>query len=148
MGYRSDVQAVIYGPSDDMLRFVTASKMNDKFKPIWTEMKTELHIFTTGAGKTNATTFLHLNCKDVKWYLTYPDVQAWSALMREAEEEFDLQYELIRVGEEDGDVERDQSADCDWILGTSRPEIYLDVNESMKTEGFPNETDNSSTSEK
>ena len=145
MGYRSDVQAVIYGPSDDMLRFVTASKMDDKFKAIWKDMAGELNIFTLGGG--SQITVLHLKCEDVKWYTTYPDVAAWHQLMVEADQDYDLHYEFIRVGEENGDVDRDQSPDCDWLLGLGRPTIYLDVATELTTKGFPNETDNTSTGE-
>ena len=145
MGYRSDVQAVIYGPSDEMLRFVTASKMDDKYKLVWKEFDAQLNVFTMGAAKPDPVTVLHLKCEDVKWYTDYPDVAAWHALMVEADQDYHLHYEFIRIGEEDGDVEKDNSPDCDWLLSVGRPEIYLDVAMVLTLEGFPNETNDSPT---
>ena len=48
MGYRSDVQAVIYGPSDEVLRFVAATKLEGKYKAAWQEFESykQIKIFT------------------------------------------------------------------------------------------------------
>lgn len=149
MGYRSDVRAIIYGPTDVMQRFVTAAKLSEEYKQIFTEFfVAELRIFTVNAGASDAWSVLEIACEDVKWYEDYPDVKMWHSFMRSVEDEDDwkeLNYEFVRIGEEDGDVEYARSCDCDYILSVTRPTAEVDITRSHMTEGFPDETDQSST---
>lgn len=152
MGYRSDVRAIIYGDTDLMQRFVAAARLDAKHKEVFDSFDTQLHIHTFNPGTPDAWSLMDLRCDDVKWYPDYPDVRAWHDLMREVDEDADwhgLNYEFVRIGEEDGDIEWDRSADCcDYLLETSRPVANVAVNARNSVKGFPDETDQNSTGEK
>lgn len=67
---------------------------------------------------------------DVKWYDSYPEVQAFEAfwdkfmeLAEEPEEGGDPIFwacEFMRIGEEDDDVEQKSSRNCEWLLYLQR----------------------------
>lgn len=148
MGYRSDVRSIIYGPPDLMLRFVTAMKLDEKYKAVFEHFGDNITI-RTWVGETPITV-LDLTGDGWKWYTDYPDVNLWHELlaMVETDDTWEgLHYEFCRIGEEDGDIERDGSTENDNLIIVSRPETELDLNYHQMREGFPNETDQISTGE-
>ena len=148
MGYRSDVRAIIYGPTDDMQRFIAAAKLDNNHKEVFDNFDPK--IYTVNAKSSDSWSVLDMQCYSAKWYPDYPDVRAWHGFMSEVEDDAEwskLNYEFVRIGEEDGDIEWDRSSDCDYILSTSRPVAEVDICRSHITEGFPDETDQNSASQ-
>lgn len=151
MGYRSDVRAIIYGPTDVMQRFIAASKLDKEHRRVFEHFIGETRIFTVNAGTPDAWSVLDMQCDDVKWYPEFADVKAWNNFMHSIEDEDDwkpLNYEFVRIGEDSNDVERDSSEDSDYILTVTRPVAELDIVRSFTTEGFPDEDDQVPTGEK
>jgi hypothetical protein len=124
MGYRSQVRCLIYGTKDNLDAYITeASLINGS--TVLLEFKEALSRYTTkaeiyGENKSEVVTLhvLDLYGDDWKWYESYPDVQAWMKLMHESVEA-DLQYEFIRVGENDDDIERHSSEEQLFLLSLS-----------------------------
>jgi hypothetical protein len=146
MGYRSDVRAVIYGPSDTLQRFVTSAKLDNTHKKVFEYFADSLRVYTV-----DGRSMLDLECGDVKWYDDYEDVRAWHDFMDlvDTDATWDgLEYEFVRVGEEDGDIEKESSNDPDGLLMVSRPAIDIDIVMHLTKEGFPDETDQDSAGEK
>lgn len=133
MGYRSDVDALIYGPADKMLTFVTAWKLTHDGK---------LPIQDDGALAATRTkmayedwVILSMHGEGWKWYESYDDVGQWMEFMRSAPEHR-LNYEFVRIGEEDNDIEREEGGeDLQWWLSTSRS-ILVDAPEGEPEEQF------------
>jgi hypothetical protein len=72
---------------------------------------------------------------DVKWYDSFEEVQMFNALVTSFKDAFiestehatdynydatDYAYEFIRIGEEDGDLERDEDGASDYVLYVQR----------------------------
>lgn len=57
--------------------------------------------------------FITARFHDVKWYASYPDVQAHYRLMREATELFEACYRLKALGE-DGAEDGEYEIDAEW----------------------------------
>jgi hypothetical protein len=55
---------------------------------------------------------------DVKWYPSYPDVQAFERMLREVEE-LGYCYEFVRVGEDNNDIEMRDSDHTNGYLGVT-----------------------------
>jgi hypothetical protein len=129
MGYRSQVESIIYGDPERIDLFLVKHKMIgaevnpfEEFKESIQVCDFEINVWddkgdTAGKKKQKV---IHLQGDDWKWYETYTDVMAWEALMVDAEG-FGLMYEFVRVGEEDGDIERRVSDEDDGYL-------YADTN--------------------
>jgi hypothetical protein len=118
MGYRSQVESIIYGEAEKIDLFLVKHKILDS--PVFEHFKDDLTV-----ADRDSTSELELPQKgiilsgqDWKWYDSYSDVKAWEALLLDAEA-FELNYEFVRIGEEEDDVERRQSENCDWVLHVS-----------------------------
>lgn len=103
MGYRSDVAYVIkFDSIEQRDAFVTL--MHAKNDKQITEALSEVG----HACKTDP--IITASFESVKWYDSYPDVQAHHTLMEDAHNLYDAGYRFVRVGEDANDVEID---DCD-----------------------------------
>jgi hypothetical protein len=111
MGYRSQVTSIIYGEAEKIDLFLVKHKILDS--EAFTEFKEHISIVDRDAQKG-----IVLEGDWWKWYPEYSDVKSWHDLLADAEE-FGLQYELVRVGEESGDVETFHSENCDWVLSVN-----------------------------
>lgn len=132
MGYRSDVAIAIYGPEDAMVPFLAVQRMTTT-SPLVTEHE---RVDTYGFGMmVNGENVRHCMVKtqmeSVKWYESYPDVQAWENLMAEAGENPALAVEFIRIGEDTEDTESRYYGDnCQYFLS-----VYRAINNSTPNEG-------------
>lgn len=105
MGYRSDVAVVIYGDDRNPEKYaLLKTLMNTTFKEaydawgncaIWHDDKC----------------VLEFKIEDVKWYESYPDVIAFTTMLENLQEIEGYNYEFVRIGEEDDDVERQTHGD-------------------------------------
>lgn len=111
MGYRSQVESIIYGEAEKIDLFLVKHKILDS--TVFEHFKDDIEIVDRDEQKG-----IILSGSDWKWYDEYPDVKAWMELLPDAEA-FGLQYEHVRVGEEQGDVEIETSSDPEWVLSTN-----------------------------
>lgn len=130
MGYRSSVESIIYGDPERIDLFVVKHKILglddsafEHFKDNISVQDYEENVWGENhevAGKRKMKV-IHLCGDGWKWYEDYADVKAWEDLLLDAEE-FGLEYELVRVGEESDDVVRRSSGDDSGHL---YPETYI-----------------------
>ena len=99
MGYYSDVAIAIKSSDFEKL----TSKFYDKHGDTFTDT---FNFYTESAFNS---TVIHIG--SVKWYDWFADVRDCMETLREG----DIPYKFIRVGEEAGDVEEEQSEDADTI---------------------------------
>jgi hypothetical protein len=141
MGYRSDVKIVFYlthgciDPSNAINALITEDKPTLTFAALkfWfdetypvKEAKEEW-----GAEITYGDDHILVGYHDVKWYSGYEhmtEVEAafekFSNAFRSDERDHRGQYEFVRVGEDDDDVETDRSSYADHRLGVERSIIF------------------------
>lgn len=110
MGYRSDVSTVIYGDNRSPEKYaLLKTLMNTTFKvaydswsadAIWHDTK---HV-------------LEFHIEDVKWYESYPDVMAFLTMLENLQEIEGYNYEFVRVGEDDTDVESESHGNREEML--------------------------------
>lgn len=132
MGYRSEVRCLIYGPKDKLNLFLTTQALFEN-TTVFRDFKDSLERYTIETkdyidGKPVDVTYhvLDLYGDSWKWYPGYPDVDAWHQFIEAAEYEGELEVEFIRIGEEDGDIERINSPDNSGLLYVSTPTIRND----------------------
>jgi hypothetical protein len=127
MGYRSEVRSCVYSDDGALFdAFIAGQKLtNPRIFDEW--FKDEIKFIDKSYtfdppredGVTTITTkILDLKGDGWKWYDSYEDVGAWIKLLQDAEAQ-GLNYEFIRVGEEEGDIERE--------TGGENVENYLDT---------------------
>jgi len=116
MGYRSEVKAVFYTKNEEKWP-VLKLYMEENFPKEWSlELIESSHyygyVFSAG---------------DIKWYESYPDVQAFDAFVDAYRNLIDSEsstlswtYEFIRIGEDSTDIETDSEGDCSYLLTVSR----------------------------
>lgn len=115
MGYRSDVTALVYPVSgeDNLMGYEKLKLlMNTSFKDFfesWSE-----HFEWDDKHRA-----LKFEIESVKWYDGYPDVQRFGKFLTEINK-LDYEYEIIRVGEEDTDIEYDSTGDAQGYLCVRR----------------------------
>ena len=115
MGYRSDVKLVFYTSNDSRIPFSAI-----KF---WFDENYPKHDFGDVEVGQN---YVLVSYEDVKWYDGYPEVQAVNRAIEKfvdtfnANEDTGAHYEMIRIGEELDDIERDVSGWCRFLMGVSR----------------------------
>ena len=102
MGYRSNVEIVIYGPTDRVTAFIAAQRV---LGAKWMEYEHDVTAYHRPYKPEEHWTMIHAAYHDVKWYEGYDEVQAWNALMNDVADDDFLNYEYVRVGEEYEDVE-------------------------------------------
>ena len=115
MGYRSDVTALIYPVSgeDNLIEYDKLKLlMNTTFKDFFTTWDEDFE----WDDKHRA---LKFSVESVKWYDGYPDVQRFGKFLTEISE-LGYEYEIIRVGEEDTDIEYDSTGDAEGYLYVRR----------------------------
>jgi hypothetical protein len=127
MGYRSEVCAVFYCHNQD--DYPSMKLFVDENFPIeeseW--MKEHIHEELVGEQK-----YIRFQVDDVKWYDSYPSVQAFNDFVVAFKELADGEdskltwaYEFVRIGEELSDIEEDYSSDANNVLNVSR---IVDIN--------------------
>jgi len=118
MGYRSDVVGAFYVSKEE--HFPMVKLWLDENFPI-KEFEENIRWFDRG---------MVLECEDVKWYDSFPDIQAFEAAANKFVELCNAEvsegtptfnYEFVRIGEEYEDVEvvREGIA-CEYLLEVSR----------------------------
>jgi hypothetical protein len=100
MGYCSDVRSLIYGPLNEMTRFIVEMKIRDS--QVFKDFENDITIYDAEVHGLGKMSFIDLNCEDVKWYPQYEEVERWGDLLAAADER-ELYTEFARVGEGDGD---------------------------------------------
>jgi hypothetical protein len=122
MGYRSEVRAHVYpfritGDPDSTVAIA------DGYARLKVIMNTTYKEFMEYWGErfswSDTNQFLDFSVGHVKWYENYPDVKKFMDFLDEIEE-LDFEYEFIRMGEDDNDVERQSSEEADWNLSVRR----------------------------
>ena len=116
MGYRSDVKALIYpqGGEHNLLNYDKLKLiMNTTFKDVWDYWSDD---YFKWDDKHRVLVF---DANSVKWYESYPEVAKFMKFLQEVHE-LEYEYEFIRLGEEDDDVEADSSGDSEGYLYVSR----------------------------
>lgn len=115
MGYRSDIKLVFYTSNDSTIPFSAVKFWFDENFP-----KNDFGDVEVGQN------YVLVSYEDVKWYSSYPEVEAVNQAIEQFCETFDANedsnahYEMIRVGEELNDIERDASAYNHYLLDVSR----------------------------
>jgi hypothetical protein len=116
MGYRSDVQALIYPPSGDqnLLEYDKLKLLfNTTFQDVFTAWGED---YFSWDDKHRA---LKFDANSVKWYDSYHEVQTLVKFLADVQE-LGYEYEFIRIGEEDDDVETDSTGDAQGFMYVSR----------------------------
>lgn len=141
MGYRSQVRSCVYSDDAELFdAFIAGQKLvgNQVFNPSSSETnsgfaeslefteKEYTHTQPLADGRTKQVyKILDLYGDDWKWYDSYPDVKAWDKFIHDAVDA-GLNYEFVRVGEEDGDIESESGGEeVQYFLSTST-NIYCD----------------------
>jgi hypothetical protein len=127
MGYRSQVRCLIYGTKENLEAYITEKALIDgsiiftEFRESLTRYTAPWQIYHPEKHTTEVITahILDLYGDSWKWYEGYEDVDRWMKFMREAAEA-GLQYEFIRIGEDDDDTEQESSDDPAYFLGVTR----------------------------
>lgn len=115
MGYRSQVAVVIYGDSRDAEKYaLLKTLMNTTFKEAYTE-------FDGNAEWHDDKHVLEFKLDEVKWYDSYPDVKLFMGMLDGIGDIEGFNYEFMRIGEDDDDVERQTGGEnCLYLLSVSR----------------------------
>ena len=116
MGYRSDVKALIYPVSSehslieyDKLKLL----MNTTFKNVLDSWGDESFTWD------DKHRILMFNADSIKWYESFPEVASFPKFLEDVHE-LEYEYEFIRLGEEDDDVEADSTGDAQGYMYVSR----------------------------
>jgi len=119
MGYRSNIRCLIYpmdrAPEnkqsliDNYHALVTL--MNTTFKDVVDNFSSDMTLDVTH----HVVDFV---IDDVKWYPSYPDVQAFEKMLDEVAE-LGYCYEFVRVGEDNNDIEMRESDHSNGYLGVT-----------------------------
>ncbi len=116
MGYRSDVQALIYPQSGDqnLLEY-------DKLKLLFGT--TFVDVFTAWGEDyfswDDKHRVLKFSANSVKWYDSFPEVAKLVSFLADVQE-LGYEFEFIRIGEEDDDIETDSTGDANGYMYVSR----------------------------
>ena len=122
MGYQSDVAAVLY--VTDKTRMPELKLWLTENFPV-EEFSEDIRWFDRG---------IILECDDVKWYDSFPDVQKFNNAAQafidlfcvDNEEVFGGAYEFMRIGEEYEDIEVIRGGNYDYFLECNRT-ISIDL---------------------
>ena len=133
MGYRSEVSIAVYGEYDKMVAFIAAARLTEDFSPVWEKCEMyQYHCVNEMLNKGQSMYMLCASYCDVKWYDSYPEVQAWHRFLELATvaEDAGINCEFTRVGEEFCDVDYEWSGDhCEHFI---RP--YTQISEDLPPE--------------
>ena len=137
MGYRSDVKIVFYltkgtvdvPPTEDnpLVPFAALKFWFEENYPVREAKDEWCAEIDYGEGLDH----ILVTYTDVKWYSSYEHVMAVEALFgkfsdtfRSDERDHRAQYEYVRIGEQDDDIERDSSSYADHRLYVERSIIF------------------------
>jgi len=123
MGYRSNVEIIVYGDPETYDAFMASMKLLDHrvFKD-WNWANTTPFEFVDKPhyNRTDITKIMAFKVDDVKWYDDYDQVRAWERDFLPKAEEAGLNWEMVRVGEESDDITHECGGDdVDYLLYTS-----------------------------
>ena len=135
MGYRSDVKIAFYltdgtfdhPPTEDnpILPFAALKLWFDENYPVQ-EAKDDW-----GVEIEHGNDYILLSYTDVKWYPDYDHVKAvesafekFSEVFRSDGREHRAQFEFVRIGEQDDDIERESSSYSDHRLNVERSILF------------------------
>lgn len=116
MGYRSDVQALIYpqGGEHNLLNYdKLKTLMHTTFKDVYDYWQDPYFTWDDNHR------VLSFEANSVKWYDSYPPVARFTKFLEEVHE-LEYEYEFIRIGEDDTDIETDRSGDSEGYMYVSR----------------------------
>lgn len=116
MGYRSDVKALIYPVSGEtnLLEYEKLKTlMNTTFRDVFEAWDDEYLKWD------DEHRVLVFKAESIKWYDSYPDVDRFTRFLDEVHE-LEYEYEFIRLGEEDDDVESNSTGDSQGFLYVTR----------------------------
>ena len=125
MGYRSDVTVVIYPDQCDQEKYDTLKVL------MGTTFKDTVALFDANMEWRDEGYALIFNIVDVKWYDSYPDVQAFlhmlSVLANEGEDGIEgYNYDMVRLGEESDDIEQTEGGE--YTAGVICVSRVVDIN--------------------
>jgi len=116
MGYRSDVKALIYplGGEHNLLEYdKLKTLMNTTFKDVFEAWGEDYFSWN------DKHRVLEFDANSVKWYDSYPEVQRFVKFLSEVQE-LGYEYEFLRIGEEDEDIEADSTGDAENYMYVER----------------------------
>ena len=119
MGYRSEVKLAFYTSNESQIPFAAVKLWFDENYPKNEHCDVEM-----------GNNYVLVSYEQWKWYDGYPEIQAvYDAITKftetfNANEDSGAHYEMIRVGEEAADIDRNQSDWCQWLLNVERT-IYF-----------------------
>lgn len=104
MGYRSSVTVAIYPDDRDQEKYATLKVL------MGTTFKDAIAPFDEGCNWYDNKGVLVIEIGDVKWYDSFPDVQAFHQMLEDLTKGADggiegYNYEMIRLGEDDNDID-------------------------------------------
>jgi len=120
MGYRSDVAIAIYGPEDAMVAMIAGQRLAGESVLDIEKEYIEQTRYTSGGEP-----YLMLSTyqEGVKWYDSYPEVQAWSDFLdtiADNYEETGIACEFVRIGEDPSDIEEKFVGDVEFHVTVHR----------------------------
>ena len=116
MGYRSDVKALIYplGGEHNLLEYDKLKLLfNTTFQDVFEAWGEDYFSWN------DKHRVLEFDANSVKWYDSYPEVQRLTKFLSEVQE-LGYEYEFMRIGEEDDDIETDNSGDAENYMYVER----------------------------
>jgi len=121
MGYRSSVSIVVYGEAEIFDSYINAMKLIDHRVFIdwngWGDNTFQWHEWDSGG---RGIKLMHFSIDDVKWYDNYEAIIAWEKDFLPKAVDVGLNWELMRVGEESGDIDNQAGGEnVEGLLYTS-----------------------------
>jgi hypothetical protein len=116
MGYRSDVKALIYplGGEHNLLEYDKLKLLfNTTFQDVFEAWGEDYFSWN------DKHRVLEFDANSVKWYDSYPEVQRLAKFLSEVQE-LGYEYEFLRIGEEDEDIEADSTGDAENYMYVER----------------------------
>jgi len=116
MGYRSDIKALIYplGGEHNLLEYNKLKTiMNTTFKDFYEYWK-DPHFTWNDAHRV-----LMFSAESIKWYDSYSEVSGFATFLDDVQA-LGYEYEFIRIGEDDTDVETTQTGGAEGFLYVQR----------------------------
>jgi len=116
MGYRSDVKALIYPANSDknLLEYDKLKLLfNTTFQDVFTAWGEDYFSWD------DKHRVLMFDANSVKWYDSYQEIQTFVKFLADVHE-LGYEYEFMRIGEEDEDVESDRTGDSEGYMYVSR----------------------------
>lgn len=118
MGYRSRVEIVVYGEPEIFDAYMNAMKLlNHRVFTDWEDWGDGGGFEWHGGEHMKIMSF---SLNDVKWYDGYEAIDAWEKDFLPKAVQAELNWEMVRIGEESGDVENTEGGDgIEGLLYTS-----------------------------